>query len=212
MTISDHELLERWRAGDLDAGEMLFDRYYRTVERFFLNKVSGDIADLAQETFIACVEGRDRLKDSRKFRSYLFAVAHNVLRAHLRAKYRANDQIDFDEVCVRDMSSSQTSLIARRREQKLLIDGLRAIPLDYQVLLELHYWEQMTTADMAEVLDMPLGTVRGRLRRARELLEVAMGQLAQSPQEFESTMTRLDEWAAQCREQMQGSEGSSTGS
>jgi len=60
---SDAELLERWRSGDRDSGEALFERYYDTVERFFLNKIGDAISDLVQETFIRCVESRDRILD-----------------------------------------------------------------------------------------------------------------------------------------------------
>ncbi|HWN68565.1 MAG TPA: sigma factor-like helix-turn-helix DNA-binding protein, partial [Haliangium sp.] len=82
-------------------------------------------------------------------------------------------------------------------------EALRGIPVDYQVILELHYWEQMNTEDMAEALALPVGTVRSRLRRARELLEQAMGRLAESPGELQSTLTRLDDWAERCRQEMQ---------
>lgn len=196
----DGELLERWRDGDRSAGEALFEKYYDLVERFFLNKVTVGVADLVQETFMACVKGRDRISQSSKFRSYLFSVAHRILQLHLRKKYRTPEQVDFAEVAVRDLNPTPSSLIARRREQKLLLDGLRSIPLDYQVVLELHYWEKLTTEDIGEVVHLPVGTVRSRLRRARELLEQAMGRLASSPDELESTVTRLDDWAEQCRQ------------
>src|SRR5262249_7225174 len=64
---SDGELLERWRAGDTRSGEALFERYYDMVERFFLNKVAGSVKDLVQETFMRCVESRERIKDNDRF-------------------------------------------------------------------------------------------------------------------------------------------------
>ena len=202
MDIDDAVLLQQWREGDVAAGEALFERYYETVERFFLNKISGDIEDLVQETFIACVDGRDRVQDSAKFRSYLFSIAYNVLRGHLRKIYRGGEQLDLDEMSVHDIAPGPGTLITERREQRLLLEALRNIPVDYQVVLELHYWEQMTTESMAEVLSLPVGTVRSRLRRARELIAEAMGRLAHSPDELASTMTRLDDWAERCRQAM----------
>lgn len=210
MGADDHILLERWRDGDLVAGEALFERYYHAVERFFINKLGTDSGDLVQETFIACVENRFDVTDSSKFRSYLFAVAYNVLCRHLRQAYRRHHDIDLEATSIMDLSPSPSSIIVRRREQRLLLEGLRAIPVDYQVVLELHYWEDMTTEDIAEVLAMPLGTVRSRLRRARELLEEAMSRLERSPALFESTISQLDDWARACRGQLTGEPAQAT--
>lgn len=97
------------------AGEALFERYYSGIYRFFCNKVNDDVADLVQQTFTACVEGRDRLRQSESFRSYLFAVAHNVLRAHLRARYRG-PETELESVSARDLSPGPSSLVVHRRE------------------------------------------------------------------------------------------------
>jgi RNA polymerase sigma-70 factor, ECF subfamily len=205
MEPDDTELLDLWRNGDLTAGNALFDRYYEAVERFFLNKVSSEVADLVQETFVACVQGRDRL-DGAKFRSYLFSVAHNVLCGHLRRSYRNGQQIDLDEVSALELQAGPGSWSTHGREQRLLLEALRSIPVPYQVLLELHYWEQMTTETMSEVLGLPVGTVRSRMRKARELLKAAMGRLARTVDELESTWTRLEDWAERCRMEMLASQ------
>lgn len=211
---SDGALLERWRAGDTAGGEALFERYYDMIERFFLNKVSSGVQDLVQETFIRCVESRDRIRDNDRFRVYMFGVAYHVLSAHLRERYRGDRVIDLDEHSVHDLAPGPGSVMAERREHRLLIEALRNIPVDDQVLLELHYWEQLTTNQMAEVLGIPTGTARGRLQRARDRLEAAMQRLAESPQDLASTLARLDDWAAECRERLDGQRaepGSSAG-
>jgi RNA polymerase sigma-70 factor, ECF subfamily len=199
---SDGALLERWRAGDTASGEALFERYYDMVERFFLNKVASGVQDLVQETFIRCVESRDQIRDDDRFRVYMFGVAYHVLSAHLRERYRGNRAVDLSEVSVCDLAPGPGSVVAQRREHRLLIEALRNIPVDDQVLLELHYWEQLTTHQMAEVLGIPVGTARGRLQRARTKLEEVMQRLAESPQDLTSTLARLDDWAAECRERL----------
>jgi RNA polymerase sigma-70 factor (ECF subfamily) len=202
MEPDDAILLERWRRGDRAAGEMLFTRYYHPVERFFMNKVGIDSGDLVQETFIACVENRFKVSDSGKFRSYLFAVAYNVLCAHLRQAYRIGREADVTSSSIMDMVPSPSSMLGRRREQRLLLEGLRAIPLKYQVILELHYWEDMTTGEIAAMLDLPLGTVRSQLRRARELVEEALHRLEQSPQILHSTISHIEDWARACHSEL----------
>jgi RNA polymerase sigma-70 factor (ECF subfamily) len=199
MEPSDAELLGSWRSGDKRAGEALLERYYDVVERFFLNKVVEGIGDLVQETFKACVEGRDRLNEQDKFRAFLFGIANNVLLKHLRARYRMPENIDLDELPMHALSPGPGTLAVRHREQRLLLEGLRRIPFKHQVVLELHYWEGLKTMEIAQVLDMPTGTVRRRLQEARACLEQVMAQLAGSPELLDSTLVRLEDWAHQCR-------------
>ncbi len=202
MELSDGQLLERWRAGDTASGEALFERYYDMVERFFLNKVASGVQDLVQDTFMRCVEGRERIRDHDRFRTYMFAIAYNVLTAYLRERYRSDRAIDLAEISMCDIAPGPSSLIARQREHQLLIEALRAIPIEDQVILELHYWEQLTTGEMAEVMGIPIGTARGRLQRARTRLEEEMQRRAESPADLASTMAKLDDWAAECREHL----------
>ena len=55
----------------------------------------GRLEDLVQQTFMACVEGRERFRNDSTFRTYLFGVAHNVLRSHLRKRRREGERFDF---------------------------------------------------------------------------------------------------------------------
>ena len=97
-----------------------------------------------------------------------------------------------------DLGLSPTTLIAQRKEQLLVLQALRRVPLDHQVVLELYYWEAMTAKELAEVLEIPEGTVRGRIRRAKQLLEEQLAQLAETD-DLESTMSNLDSWARSLR-------------
>lgn len=201
MHVGDVELLEQWRNGDLAAGEILFERYYDAVARFFRTRMpGGDIADLVQETFVACVEGRDRVHEGGSFRAYIFSVANNVLCIHLRAKYRGDDLVDFDQLSVEDMAPGPASQLRQQREEQVLLAALRRIPVNDQLLLELHYWQQIRTSDIAKAMGLNHNTVRSRLANARKRLEEAMAELAGSAELFESTKANFEEWARQCRE------------
>ena len=173
--IADVELLERWRAGDTSAGEMLFERHFDAIVRFFRNKLTEGTDDLVQRTFLACVEGRDRLRDDASFKSYLFGVAHNLLRKHFHARERS--PIDFTSRSAFDLGPSPSSVVAKTQAEQLVLDGLRRVPLDYQVALELHYWEELTAAEIAEATGVPLGTAKTRIRRGRELLLETIAEL-----------------------------------
>src|SRR5690606_23511870 len=203
----DAELVARWRAGDRDACAELFAGHYESVARFFRNKVPSHEDDLVQRSFLRCFEGIDRLRDPGAFRSFLFAIAHNVLREHLRERGRAPVELESQRAI--DVDPSPSTLVAAREHQRLLIVGLRHIPLAHQIVLELHYWEQLRAADIAQILDEPLGTIKTRLRRARQLLAQAIAELGQRPELVTASLAELDRWAQAIGEQLdEGHEGS----
>ncbi|MEX1366085.1 MAG: sigma-70 family RNA polymerase sigma factor [Nannocystaceae bacterium] len=195
---TDEELLEAWRRGDRKAGNELFQRHFEAVRRFFTNKVDHEVEELVQQTFVRCVEGRDRYEGRSSFRTYLFAVAHNVLRELFRRR-RRDQRIDFEHSSVRDLGAGPSSVLAGRREQRALLEALRSIPIDYQVVLELYYWEQLTGVQLGEVLGIPENTARSRVRRAKEMLAEALAHIEASPEVLRSTVNDLDGWAAEIR-------------
>jgi RNA polymerase sigma-70 factor (ECF subfamily) len=200
--VGDEALFEAWRGGDGRAGAELFERHYPAIARFFRNKVDVDAPDLIQKTFLGCIEGRERVRGDSSFRTYLFAVAHHVLYKHFRA--RARSHLDFGVTSVHDLRPTATALLARRGEERALLAALRRIPLEHQVVLELYFWERLTALEIAEIQGVPEGTVRTRLRRAKQLLEAALGQVAASPTELRDTLSDLDGWASSIRAQIDG--------
>ncbi len=197
---SDAELLYGWRDGSRDAGQALFRRYYAPLARFFANKLQESPADLVQETLMACVKGRDRIREGSSFRSYLFAVAYRVLSNHLRQRYAAPD--DPSTTSVIDLHPGPSTVLHRSEETKLLLRALRSLPLELQVLIELRYWERMTSAEIADALGIPAGTVRWRLSQGREELEGILRSLPADPGAIASTLDDLDGWAQRVRENL----------
>lgn len=196
---SDTELFERWSGGDEAAGGELFGRYFDAVARFFRNKATDDWPELVQKTFLACVEARASFRGDGSFRSFLFGIAYRQLLRCYRD--RGYDRLEFTERSAHDLDPTASACMARREEERLLLAALRRIPVEYQVVLELHYWEEMSATACAEVLGLPVGTVKTRLRRARELLDGELAKLAEGPV-LASTTSRLDEWAAGLRQQL----------
>jgi RNA polymerase sigma-70 factor (ECF subfamily) len=196
---TDVELLNAWREGDQRAGELLFERHYASVLRFFRNKVNRGLDDVVQDTFLALVETKDRFRGDSSFRSYLFGVAHNTLRYHYRKNRKDADRLDFGRFTAQDLSPGPGTVAAQQSEQRLLLQALRGIPMEHQMVLELYYWEPMTAAEIAEVLGEPEGTVRTRIRRAKQLLEQKLQDLAETPELFSRTSSALEDWARSLR-------------
>ncbi len=200
--LSDSELFRAWRGGDGNAGHQLFNRHFDAIYRFFRNKLDTEVEDLVQRTFTACVEGRDRFREESSFRTFLFAVAHNLLKEHLRRKRRSPEPLDLDAVSAVDLGASPLSIMAARSEEKILLQALRQIPIASQTVLELYFWEKMTGREIGALLGVPEDTARSRLRKAKALLEAAIQRIAAAPHDVQSTLSNLDQWAAALRRQL----------
>jgi len=172
---SDAELLEAWRGGDKRAGEALVARHWASIARFFRSKIGDDGADLISQTFLACVEGRDRIEGEVK--PYLFAVARRRLADHFRSRARS-PAVDFSLSSVIDLGTGPTTHVSRRQRSELLRDALARIPLDDQIALELAYFENLSMKEIADVLELQENTVRSRLSRAREKLREVLAMMA----------------------------------
>ncbi|MCA9654971.1 MAG: sigma-70 family RNA polymerase sigma factor [Myxococcales bacterium] len=164
----DEQLLDRWQAGDHASGHQLFARHFESLRRFFSSKTAEDVEDLLQQTFLALVEGRGRIRQSSSFRAYMFSVARRVLWARFDAKARNREDPGYRSA--HDVLPSPSRHLATCEEERQLVESLRGLPLDQQIALELFYWEEMSASEIAGVLEVPEGTVRSRLRRARRWL------------------------------------------
>lgn len=199
----DGALLARWQDGDAAAADALLDRHFPVLLRFFNNKAPGAVEDLVQETMLECVRSVERFRGASSFRTFLFGVAHNVLRRHYRDRGRGGVMDDIDEVPCEDMDHSPSSLVGASQERRLLLRALRRLPVEAQVILELKYWEEMTSQEIGEVLAVPPGTVRRRQMTAREQLSVEIERLASRPELAASTIEGFDTWVARIREAAQ---------
>jgi RNA polymerase sigma factor (sigma-70 family) len=197
---TDPQLLARWREGDEEAGNELFTRYFDAVYRFFCNKVSEGIEDLVQDAFLACVDGRDRLRDDQAFRGYLFTSARRILWRHCERRAKRAERFDSATQSVADLDPSPSAVVSGRLEQRLLLEALRRVPLDHQVVLEMYYWEDMSGPELAQILDIPEATVRSRLRRGLERLRKALAELSGTEHRLHETQTDFEAWARSLRE------------
>lgn len=198
----EKQLLLAWRAGDAQSGQELFRRYYVGLVRFFRSKAGEHAFELTQATFLACVERRDAIRDAASFAAYLYSTARNILCDHYRKQYRSQEVLDLSERSCEDLSPGLAELHAREQELELLLKAMRRIPVDAQILLELYYWERLTGREIGEVLGVPEGTVRTRIRDAKLHLEAQVARLARTPELAQSTVVGFDTWAEQLRQRI----------
>lgn len=164
---SDRSLVERWAAGDRDAGSEFARRHFATLWTYFRNKLSEAPEDLIQATLVQCQRYRGRLGEADDVRAYLLSIARSQLRDHYR---RVRPREDLDAMSVRDLASTLDTKLHRRHVQDTVARALQSLTLAHQEILELHYWNDLSVAEIAAVLEVPVGTVKSRLIRAREAL------------------------------------------
>ncbi len=196
--MDDVQLMHAWQAGDESAGERLVQRHFAAVYGFFRNKLSENIEDLVQRTFLRCVEARNAFRGESSFRTYLFTIARNELFGHFRRRGIDVDP-DTTSTSVIDPGASPTAAIDARREHRLLVRALRVLPLDDQIALELFYFEELTGAELARVLEVPEGTARTRLRRAKAALELTIADLDAAGEGLRATTDDIDRWVRAMR-------------
>ncbi|MEM6995483.1 MAG: RNA polymerase sigma factor [Myxococcota bacterium] len=195
MSPTDDELLASWRDGDAAAGTELFRRLFRVVRRFFFNKVpERDIEDLLQKTFTALVEGRDTFRGEATVRTYVFSIARRILFRHLRdfARRESKHEPDLNVSSIALLGVTPGTAIAIQDDAELVRVALQQIPVHFQTILELSYWEGVSNADLAQILDIEATTVRTRLFRARKALAKALeGSLPSDDETIDNAVREL---------------------
>lgn len=195
---SDVDLLRRWRDGEKEAGNELFSRHFASIRRFFRNKVGNDDAeDLIQRSMLECVKSAASFRGASSFRTFLFVIARRELWQHIRRRARETGrrEPDLTVSSVADLGLSPSRVVAAGELQTLVAEAMRRIPVDFQITLELHYWEQMSGPELAEVLDISPTTVRTRLHRAREALRAMLREQPgrePSDDELDDSITTLN--------------------
>src|SRR3977135_4468849 len=161
--VSDEQLMLAFSKGSADSFTELFARYKQRIYGFFRRRVfeSAHAEELTQETFLALFGAAARYQPRALFRTYLYAIGFKILRAHRRkAAFRAmffGPRASLPDPGKQD--ATESALWVRRAVEKL-------DPIDREILL-LREFEQLTYAEIADLLELPLNTVRSRLFRAR---------------------------------------------
>jgi RNA polymerase sigma factor (sigma-70 family) len=176
-------LLEAWQAGDRQAGAAIVERHFAALYRFFRSKVSGDVDDLVQQTFVSCLEARESFRGACSFRTLLFRIARRRLYDHYRSQRRTRE-LDFTTTSVRALGTSPSAALVRGSELSLLREALQELPVDAQTLLELHYWEGLSTQELAQVFDVSEGTIKSRQFTARVRLRELLTARGLEPEAF----------------------------
>jgi len=178
--VSDSELLQRYRAGDEHAFREIVSRYKNPLYAFLRRFVSHEdvVEDVFQETFLQLYVSQDSFDTSRPLRPWLFTIAANKAKDALRKMQRQfskgmgamADAGDFsvDEV-VNILTSYETTPddeVSAEETARRVRQVVAEMPDNLRGILVLAYFEQFSYKHMAEILSIPIGTVKSRLHTA----------------------------------------------
>jgi len=178
----DFELVRRAvETGDQKAFAQLLEQYREPIHFLLLKMVNNkeDAEDLTIETFTKAFKSLPNFRPDYAFSTWLFRIATNAGIDFIRKKKLKTMSIDNafpneegDEVRINvksiDPNPEQELITAEKAE--LLRSFVEKLKPRYQILIELRYYKQLSYEEIAEELDMPLGTVKAQLFRARDLL------------------------------------------
>ena len=172
MKATDEDLVEAFQAGDTSAFDLLVQRWDRKIQGAIYRVVgpSEDARDLSQEAFLKAYRGLRSFKKDARFSSWLYQIALNVCRDRLRRRrgrmHLSLDELDEEghELAVRPGPSPLDLAEARDISQRVA-RAVAALPDDQREIVVLKEYQGLTFAEIAEVLDVPLSTVKTRLYR-----------------------------------------------
>lgn len=177
---STAELVARVRAGDGEAFRLIFDRYSRPVLSFIFDMV-GDRAqaeDLAQETFVRAFKGLDSLRDETKLSTWLFSIAKNCAREHLRTRGRDRNNVELDgeEVFeLRDENRTPAGELLDKELSGVIQKALARLDEDKRLVFTLKVFQQRSYEEISEITGHSVGKLKTDLHRARAEMRRRVG-------------------------------------
>jgi RNA polymerase sigma-70 factor (ECF subfamily) len=168
-------LVKRTLAGDLTAFEDLVQRHQDIVFRMASRIVGSDTAeDVSQDAFLRAFHRLDRFRGDASVRTWLLQITQNAALSSLQRRRTDPDgDLGTEDAQDSDAARQPVTELERRERQERLSLKLELLRTDYRSLLVLRDLEGLSYGEIAEILDMPLGSVKGRLHRARgELIDL----------------------------------------
>ncbi|MBC8249529.1 MAG: sigma-70 family RNA polymerase sigma factor [Anaerolineales bacterium] len=172
MRESDAELVARARQGNEAAFEQLVRRHQRYVFNLAY-RVLGDYTeaeDVAQEAFVRAWRGLSGFRGQARFTTWLYRIVHNLCLNRLPGLRRELLQVEPLEEVLSSPAPSPPDLFEARERVVFLHAELDRLPEKYRLVLTLRYLQGLSYAKIAAALDVPMGTVKTHLHRARRLL------------------------------------------
>jgi len=176
--MTDEELMHRVSRGSESAFEELYRRYARRLQGFFFRQLGGDeegAADFTHDVFLRAYEGCDRYVEGSSVATWLFTIAYNLC----KNLYRHNEHVAAYLATLDAEPQSDEDVevrIDRAHLQEVFRSVLYSLPPPLRLLFSLHYEEELSVPQIAQIEHLPEGTVKSRLHKTMTLIRKKLQQ------------------------------------
>ena len=178
----DRNLIDRCKRGDLAAFNELVKKYEKQVYNFAYRLTSNydDANDIAQDAFLRVYSAIGGFRGDASFTTWLFRITTNVFlddrkRARAHPHSSLDEYLDLEESSVarqiEDPSPSPEALTEEKERGQILQRAIQSLPEYQRAMVVLYHTEQKSYEEIAEIMSLPIGTVKSRLNRARLALK-----------------------------------------
>jgi len=178
--LSDEQLMLRAARGSDRAFEELYNRHARRLQGFFVRRLGNDAdlaADFMHDTFLRLYAARETYREGRSFRPWLYTIAYNLVKNHFRSQLAF---VRDDSPSARRFCDEEAADIELAMDETIFRDALRdvlkSLPEPYAMLFSLHYEEELTVPQVAQITGLPEGTVKSRLHKAMTIIKQNLKQ------------------------------------
>jgi RNA polymerase sigma-70 factor (ECF subfamily) len=189
---SDQELVEKIQQGSLDALGVIYDRHRRLVYRTAL-AICNDpeaAADLLQDVFLRLYRFANRIDLNRPLEPWLYRVTANLAYTWVKRRHRWSRPLeDIAEWLAGSRKHSPQQLVEIDEEARRVQQGVAGLPLPQRIVVVLYYINDLSLQEIAEILDIPEGTVKSRLHYGRIALKKHLWLAGESVPEMQYEFT-----------------------
>jgi len=186
----DQELVRRVQQGEKAAFDLLVRKYQHKLTGLISRYISdwSECQDVAQESFIRAYRALGKFRGDSQFYTWLYKIAVNTAKNHLISSNRRPPAEDIDAVDavqfasgerLRDTDTPEHQLL-RQEIEHTVTDTVAALPEELRVAITLREVDGLSYEEIAEAMECPIGTVRSRIFRAREAIDVQLRPLLDS--------------------------------
>ena len=178
-TESEKALIKAAQQGDKEAFQALVELHQAIVLGFLYRwgNEAETAQDLAQETFIKAWLALEKYDHRQKFKNWLLKIAYNTAIDFWRRRHRT---VELDAVSLADQTIDLESQVSRNQQAELVKQAIQSLPEQSRTALILREYHQYSYQEIAQTLDIPLGTVMSRLNYARSVLKKRLQPLLEN--------------------------------
>jgi RNA polymerase sigma-70 factor (ECF subfamily) len=177
MPVSDSEIIQRVRGGAKHHFALLVDRYKDKAMTLAVRMLKNreDAEEAVQDAFVRAYNALEKFQGNARFGTWLYRIVYNVCLTRLGKKKDEFDRVDYDDEREYDHTATFSPLMEMDFEAVDMISYIKktieTLPTKYGTILTLFYVQDLTHEEICEVTQLPLGTVKVHLFRARALLQ-----------------------------------------